>query len=388
MGRINIALANGQLGATLQTNDGVVGLVCTGGIDGYTLGNSLLITSMANAATQGVTAVGSPFLYRQLSEFYEVAGSGAQIYVMPCTNTVTLAMMGDYATTLLNYAAGKIKVLAIITDDTEVYGGSVTIANGLNADVYTLLSSMATVAATFFAAQKPFRYIIGGTSYQGIPGNLADELTGTTNNRGAILIGDTENAPGSARDQACVGLLLGRISLIPVQRKVSRVKDGALPNLHAFIGAYDVTDPAHVGDPAVIAGRGYITWETYPNVAGFFFSGDDTCSATTDDYHFLARGRVIDKAHILAYATFVQEIDDEIPTVPGGTPDPGWAKTLEQSIVDQINDTMTANKEITGVDCSIDLTQDVLSTNILNIVLKERPVGYASDIEVSLGFEQ
>ena len=383
---VNITLANGQLGATVQTNDGVVGLVCTGGIDGYALNAGLLITSMANAAVQGVTAAGSPFLYRQLNDFFTLAGSGSQIYVLPVTNTVTLGQMDSYAASLRAFAQGKIKVMGITTDDTEVYGGAVTVTNGLNADVYTLLAAMVTECANAFAAQQPYRCIIGGTSYNGVPADLVDETAGTTNNRCAILIGDNGNAPGGATDQACVGALLGDIATLPVQRKISRVRNGPMPNVVANIGAITVGDAAHAGDYSVIAEKGFITWWTYPNVAGLYWSGDDTCSAKTDDYHYLARGRVIDKAHILAYTTFVQEVDDEMAVNADGTLDAGFCKWLSAQIVNQINTAMTANGEISSVSCFIDPSQNILANNQLAVVLKIVPVGYATDIEVTLGF--
>jgi hypothetical protein len=50
MGSVNITLANGQLGGTLQTNDGIAGLVVTGVTEGaYTVGTPILITSVASA---------------------------------------------------------------------------------------------------------------------------------------------------------------------------------------------------------------------------------------------------------------------------------------------------------------------------------------------------
>jgi hypothetical protein len=110
------------------------------------------------------------------------------------------------------------------------------------------------------------------------------------------------------------------------------------------------------------------------------------CTATTDDYGMLARGRVIDKAHILAYTTFVQEVDDEIPVNADGTLDAGFCKWLQQQIVNQISNTMTANKEISSVSCFIDPVQNILSTNQLNVVLTITPVGYATNISINLGF--
>ncbi len=392
MGSVNISLANGQLGGTIQTNDGITGMVLTGAseLGGYVSGTPILVTSMADVTTAGITGTLNSFAIKQLQEFYNQAGTGAQLYLMLVPATMTVAQMADNsnpagAKVLLDYAAGKIKVLGLLSDDLAIVaaGGTITIASGLNEDVLTAASNMRTMAQAYFAAEKPFRAVIGGTSYTGTPGDLIDETTGTTNNRTAILIGDTDITYSSA--SACLGLLLGVISSIPVQRKISRVRTGSLATTKAYVG--NNTVEAADGDLAVIAGRGYITFTTYPNVSGYFFSGDPMCTATTDDYCMLARGRVIDKAHILAYTTFVQEVDDEVPVNADGTLDAGFCKWLEQQIVNQVNNTMTANKEISNVGCFIDPEQNILSTNELRVVLRITPVGYATNIEISLGFE-
>jgi hypothetical protein len=390
MGSVNITLANGQLGATLQTNDGVVGMVVTGITEsgGYTAGTPVLVTSMTDVAAAGITPAHNPFAIKQLKEFYDQAGTGAQLYLLLVPPTMTVAQMADNtdangAKKLLDFAAGKIKVLGLLSDDAAITtaGGTITITNGINASVYTAASNMAVMATAYFNAEKPFRAVIGGTSYGSTPSALTDETTGTTNNRTAILIGDTVSGAS-----ACIGLLLGVVSAVPVQRKISRVRSGALTNTTAYTGTSTI-EAAGPGALATIASKGFITFITYPNVSGYFFSGDPMLTATTDDYAMLARGRVTDKAHILAYTTFVQEVDDEVPVNGDGTLDAGFCKWLSQQIINQINNTMTANKEISGVKCFIDPLQNILSTNILNVVLKILPVGYATEIEINLGFE-
>ena len=389
MGSVNITLANGQLGATLQTNDGITGMIMTGvtEVSGYTAGTPILVSSLSDVTTAGITVANNPFAIKQVQEFYNQAGSGAQLYLMLVPPTMTVAQMADNTNPggvkkLLDYAAGKIKVVGLISDDVAITaaGGTITYANGMNAAVYTAANNMAVTAAAYFTAQKPFRAVIGGTSYRNVAADLTDEATGTTNNRTAILIGDTVSGKG-----ACVGMLLGVISSIPVQRKISRVRSGALTNTAAYVGSTAIE--AADANVDVIAGRGFITFTTYPNVSGYFFSGDPMCTATTDDYGMLARGRVIDKAHILAYTTFVQEVDDEVPVNADGTLDAGFCKWLSQQIVNQVNNTMTANKEISSVSCFIDPGQNILSTSQLNVVLKIVPVGYATEIEISLGFD-
>lgn len=387
MGNVNIMLANGQLGGTIQTNDGITGLVVTGQTEGdYTAGTPILITSLAAAETAGITETNNAFATRQIREFYDQAHTGAQLYLMLVPATMTVAQMADYtnangAKKLLDYADGKIKVIGLVSDDSAIDdgGGTITISAGLNADVYTAVTKMDTTIANYFSAHKPLRAIIGGTSYSGTAGDLTDMTHGSTSNRTSIIIGDTVSGAG-----ACVGLALGVIASVPVQRKISRVRSGALTNVSAFVGPSTVE--AAEADLPVIAERGYITFTRYANTSGYFFSGDPTCTSTADDYCMLARGRIIDKVHILAYTTFVQVVDDEVPVNTDGTLDAGFCKWLSQQIVNQVNNTMTANKEISSVSCFIDPAQNILSTSQLNVVISVVPVGYATNIEISLGF--
>jgi len=391
-GSVTVTEANGQLGGTVTINDRVVGMVLTGATEGsYTAGTPLLVTSLTDVVTAGITATGNAFAYRHCKEFYDQAPLGAQLYLMLVPSTITIADMADNtnvngARKLLVFAAGKIKVLGLLADDKAINtaGGTITIANGLNADVYTAANSVKIMEAAFRAEQKPFRAIIGGSSYSGVASALVDESTGTTNNKAAILIGDTISYDATY-SSACVGLLMGKVASNGVQVKVSRVKDGPLTNTTAYLKTTPLASTSN--DAATIAGRNFITWVTYPNVSGFFFSGDPMLCARTDDYWFLARGRVIDKAHVIAYTTFVNEVDDDIPTVEGGKPNIGWCKWMEQQITGQVSNTMLVNNEISGVDCYIDTDQNVVSTSTLNVVLKIRPKGYLTYINVSLGFQ-
>ncbi|NDD53204.1 hypothetical protein EBZ39_04875 [bacterium] len=388
MGAVNISLANGQLGATAQQEDGIVGMVLTGGVDGYTLGEALLVTSVANAVTQGLTATGSPFAYRQVVDFYKLAGAGAKLYLMLCENTLTLVDMtaaDGPAHQLLEYAGGKIKVLGVMTDDTDVYGGSVVVSAGINADVAIAKTNLGILAGVWFAKQQPFRAIIGGTSYAGVPGDLADQLTGS-NNRVAILIGDTDSAPGDARDQCCLGLLLGDVAKLPVQRKVSRVANGELPINVAYVGSIAVGSVGHAEDHKTIETAGYITFATYSGQAGYYFSPDYMACAGTDDYAFLCRGRIVDKMHRIAYSVFVQRVDDEVKINEDGTLDNAFCVWLQTQMENAINTAMVAKGELSSVNCYIDPSQNILSTNELNVALTGLPVGYASTINVVLGF--
>ncbi|MBA3828688.1 MAG: hypothetical protein H0X33_07110 [Taibaiella sp.] len=289
---VNITLANGTLGQTLQTADGVAGIVLTGATEGtVTAGTPFTIQSLANAQALGLTQTNNAYALKHIQEYFNEAGNGATLYVLIVPNTLKVTNVCDQtnvngAVKLLNYAGGVIRLLGIAIDDTQV--GTITVTNGLNADVYTALASMQAMATTYFGQQTPFRAVIGGTSFSGTATALTNQTTNASN-RVSIVIGDTI----STGPNAAVGLLLGRLSAIPVQRKVSRVKTGQLTTLAAYING---TDAAKYTSTATVHDRGYITFRTFSGKSGYFFTGDDTCKAATDDYNVLARGRVIDKA--------------------------------------------------------------------------------------------
>lgn len=389
MGRVNISYATGQLGGTTQTNDGVVGMCLTGGIDGYTLGNPFLVTSLQSAKDAGVTEANSPFAYRQIKKFYDQAGDGAKLYLMLVNNSTTVAMMTDsesdnYIGKLLDYAQGEICVLGIATDDTDVYGGAVVVTNGLNADVYTAATAMATVVAAYEAKEKPFVGIVGGTSYSGVPGDLVNFQTTGTNNACAIFIGDTADAPGDATDQVAIGLLLGRISAIPVQRKIGRVLDGSLNLTTAPLLGPD-TVVSRPDDAAVINGRGYMTWALYPQTANYFFGDDWMCVEPTDDFKSLTNRRVVQKARKLAYKTYVQQISNDVLINSDGTLAAATITTIENEVLRALDTAMIAKNECSGAEAYVDPAQVVTDDDTVDIVVGVIPKGYLRIINVKLG---
>ncbi len=388
---VKISLQNGTLGSVVQTSDGIAGIVLTGVSEGdITVGDPFVIASLTDAENLGLTASGNAFAYKQIKEFYDEAGEGALLYVLFLDDTVTVDNMANGtnangAKKLLDYAGGKIRLLGVIydADDDE----AITTTNGIDQLCYTAAANMQVLADAYAAKQTPFRGVVGGTGAGlsgGTPGPLSSaaltDQTGSSYTRASILIGDTE-----AEGDAALGLLLGRLAKVPVQRKVSRVKSGPLAAVtEGYIGTTLAEQYTTTG---IIHDKAFITLRTFPNKNGYFFANDFTCTPTTDDYHFIARGRVIDKAHVITYATFVEEVDEEVPVDESGKIAAGYAKYLEQKITNQLNLTMTANREVSAVSCFVDPNQNVISTNKVNVVLKIRPVGYASDIEVSLGFD-
>ena len=386
---VNITIGNGNLGSALQTNDGVVGMVLTGSTgDTYTLGTPIMITSYAEALAV-LTVTNNAFALRQISDFYSVPGTnGAELYLMLVADTLTVQNMCDLtnsngAIKLLNFAAGAIKVLGCMSDDTIVTVASITA--GINPACYLAIVKMQALASQFQAAQMPFRGIIGGTSYNGTVGSLTAINSGTTNNRVQMLLGDIEPSSGySGGKAACLGFELGLLATLPVQRKISRVKNGPLSGVtEAYVGTHTVE--AAGSDIATIAGKGFVTIQTKPQSSGYFFTGDPMCTATTDDFASMVNGRVIDKAQIIAYQVFMVDEDDEVPVAPDGTIDPSYAASLQNSINKAYKTNLIANNNASAATSLVALGQNVVGTGDVAVTLSIQPESYATTINITLG---
>ncbi len=395
MGSLNITINNNNLGATVA-NTQVFGLVMNGVSEsgGYTLNTPVMVTSMNDVATAGITVANNPFAIKQLTEFYNEAPVGTNLWIMLVAVTVTVDTMclSSNTTTgivaLYNASHGTIDIYGALTDDKSANAASVsiTVTNGLNAKVYTAASNAVTTLGNFRTGENPARLIVGGTSYNGTASALTTINSGTTNNNVGIVVGDTLSYDATYTG-AAVGLALGTLAAAPLQQKISWVGAGALSNLTAYLNTVSIA-PSN-GDPATIAGKGFITFKLYPNVSGYFWSGDTTATAQTDDFYFLARGRVIDFAQRLVYGYLVQYVDGTVPALESGLIDPGYAATLESKISGK-KGVLTTNMQdagmITGSSTVVPTTQNIVSTSTLVVQVTVYSVGYSSTINVSLGF--
>jgi hypothetical protein len=226
----------------------------------------------------------------------------------------------------------------------------------------------------------PIRLLISGRAWTGKAADLAD-LKQKSARHCAVVLAST----GEGEGNGAIGLTLGRLVSLPVQRNIGRVKDGAVLNTAAYLtDGKSVED--HLLEIEAIHDKGYILWRKFVGKSGYYFNDDHTAIADTDDFRSLARGRIIDKALILAYQTYIEEVNDEVPINEDGTLSASYVKALQAKIENVINQTMTAKGEISGVKAYIDPTQKVQQTNELNISISILPVGYAKYINVTLGF--
>ena len=393
---VKILFENGALGSVAPNADGVVGLVATGtpvaADGGLQLATAYVLRKLEDLVALGVTsgeADANAFLYRHVKEFYDEAGAGAELWLMCFPNTVLPSALvnqtQEYAKKLLLAAQGRIRAMAVAFNPAGGY--SPTITNGLDSDVPAAMLNAQGLAEwatdTLFA---PLFIVLEARGFAGGATALTDLAT-MNYNRVGVLLGDTL----SGSTGAAVGLLLGRVAKVPVQRHIGRVGDGALKILTAFVGS----QPAELADVTTIHDRGYITFRTFTGKSGYFFADDSLATAVADDYRSIARRRTIDKAYRIAYQSLIEMVNSELALTDAGELAPATAKSWEAEVEAAIITQMTAegnlgndptNPNDDGVQCFIDYAQNVAATSKVEVSLKVKPYGYAKYIDVKLGF--
>ena len=380
-----INIERNGLGGVALTVDGIVGICLTGvATDDLALNVAYPIYSLDEPKALGILETGgNADAYKQIKEFYDEAGAGRKLWIIVSDDTMTIQDRVDKSKTvcpakiLAEAAQGEIKVIGV-TWVPAGNGYNAVILDGLDSLVYGAVLKADSLAKDFVAQIMPFSVLLEGVGFTGVGSNLRD-LTGMTSERVGIVLAATE-----ANGQGAVGMALGRLSRIPVQRKISRVKDGALPILAGYLTDGNPIDTRQA-DLDTMHDNGFIVLRKFPTRSGYYFNQDTTCAPVSDDLHTISNIRVIDKALVITYNTYVEEIDEEVIVNKDGTLSAPMVAYLQAKIERAIGLNMVG--EISAFEAYIDPKQNILSVPRLNVVLRITPVGYMSQIIVSLGFK-
>lgn len=376
-------LSNG-LGQQLVTADKVEGLIATGvavaGAGNATLNKSYQFFSLKDAEAIGIVAGGTnDFVYQHLKNFYAQAGDGAEYWLILVAAATTYTDMLDLtkltnARQLLNDAGGRIRILGAVKKS----AGNEASVGGLDGDVHTAVVKAQELADYFAGQYMPVRVIISGNNFSGAVADLKD-YSAETFPRVLCLLANNDGSK-----VASVGLAMGRLSKIPVQRNIGRVKDGAVePAVAYFTNAAKIEALTDAWD--AIHNKGYVFLRSYVNKSGYYFTGDVTLVAANNDFNRLARGLVMDKAIVIAYAQLVENLLDEVEVASDGSIHPAIIKSWQADLESALQ-VMVADSNLSDAQVYIDETQKVLTTGTIKVVIRLLPVGYAEYIEVEIGF--
>lgn len=388
---VSVGFENGNIGRVATSPDGVCGIVASATSNATFLLNIVYtIFSLKEAETLGILpTVANYELHKTISEFYQEAGDGTELWIYGVAKTRTLDQLVDDSKVLLTASNRRIRF--VVCKYAPAVAETTTTA-GLKTGFPSTLLAAQTIADDYTKNKiHPVSFIIEAYNYTGVAQDLVGFSLATTN-RVRVLIGDTETRTGSTASKgAAVGIFAGRLAKNQVHVSAGRVKDGALKPLAFFV----VDTPAEQINANVLYDKGFNTIVTHVGKSGYYFIDDLMACTIEDDYHFGTSRRVIDKAFVLANATLTNFILDQVPLTNDGTIDSSYAKALETEIERVIAQEMTANGELSadptkqgdsGVEARIDLTNKIIVTSKIKGRIRVKPHGYGRYLEFGLGF--
>lgn len=388
---VNVKFENGNLGVVSVNPDGVVGIVASAvASDNFALNQHYVVFSLKEAETLGIKpTINNYELHKTIKEFYDEAGTGAELWIYGVAKTRTLDQLVTDSEALLTASNRRVKAVIL------KYAPSVaetTTTNGLRTGFPATLASAQALAEQFTEdAIHPVIFIIEGYNFTGVAQDLIG-FSETTYNRVLVMIGDTDTRTGTVASKgAAVGVLAGRLAKNQVHVNIGRVKDGALSPLQFYI----VDTPAETFNVTALHDKGFVTVRSHVGKSGFYFTDDPMACTVEDDYHYLTRRRVIDKAYSLTNATLTNFLLDDVPLTGDGKMQPSYAKALESEVERVLVQEMTAGGEIsaditqsndTGVEVLIDTNEIIATTSKITGRVRIRPHGYGRFIEFGIGY--
>ena len=379
---VKITLANGGLGRVTPTEDAVAGMALSGVAvtDKIALGDPRQIFSLQEMDDLGITELTNALAYKEIRAFYKMFGEGAELWIMLVSNVTSLSDMCDLTNNivkkLLDAADGRIRLLGVNRIPDIAY--TPEIENGLDSDVLQAVMNLDELQKEYSAKFMPFRAVVPALGFAKANVATLHNFKQNTNPSVGVVLG-ADNTSTCA-----IGLVLGRLASIPVQRNIGRVKSGSVGLLHAYYpdGTTVKELESHADN---IHDKGYIFFRKFVRRSGFYLNDDPTAAPNTDDYCSLSRGRTIDKAIVIAADTYTNELLDDVDVDPKtGLLPPSLTGYFQGVIENAIGINMTG--EISGVSVYVDPKQNLLSTDKVAVRLRIIPKGQIKSIDVDLGF--
>lgn len=398
LSNVNITLGNGNIGSVSLSDDGIAGLIVTGTeIEGkLDLNRAYVLGSIADLEKLGITKTSNPLAYEDVSAYYAQAGTGAELHLLVTSlkkvSEISANNENSPIKKLVKSAGGRIRMVGI-----NVLPAGLPTENLLiDADLADAVAAAQTVAEDFASQMWPIRVLVPALSWNGKTEiqvenetqTLYQPRSGSYNRVSVVLCSDkllvNPEITGDKKEvaSAAIGQVLGRIASIPVHHSIARVRDGAIAAKGYLTNGQKPEESHSLWN--MLDENGYIFYRTFIGKNGYYLNDDPMCVSTTDDYAYLNLGRVIDKAIIVAYKTYIDDLMDNVVIDEKGQIPAVICKSFEASINRSVNANM--GDEISSFTSYINPAQDVLTTSSLEITCKIVPQGILREINVNLSF--
>lgn len=278
-----------------------------------------------------------------------------------------------------NYAEGAIRQMAIWNGDTAPTADNIV-------KLEAVADSLDTENAPFSTLYAPLV-----SNYKNLPNNLA-----TNNSRVSVVIAQAGSGTGAelykSKDNktkatvSAIGVALGTLSKAAVHQCIAWVKNFPSGISMPALGDGTLVRTIDKGELEKLDTNRYLFLNNVVGVAGSYWNDSHTMDSPTSDYAAIESVRTMDKA--------VRGIRTYLTPELGGNVyiDPNTGK-LQSYTVSHLETTanipleeMEKAGELSGYKAEIDAEQDVLSTNTIEVTIKNVPVGVVRKFKVKIGF--
>lgn len=315
----------------------------------------------------------------QIAEFFRANPKGllyVGFYPIPATY--------DYeeVTLMQTYADGKIRQIGVFVDSKAFAVGDVQILHD-------------EIVNNNDANHMPLSAIYAG-DYDAITDwSTLTNLNTYDANKVSVVIAQDGKALGnklwkaSGVSSPALGAALGAVSFASVSDDIAWVAKFNASNGRELdtpaLGNGDLIKNLSVNLLSLINNYRYIFLRKFVDLAGSYWNDDHTAIIQTSDYAYISNNRTIDKAIRGVYSSVLPALASPLQLNADGTlTDTTIAYFTSLAQVNLFE--MLRNREISAQAVTIDPTQNVLSTNTLEIAISIVPIGVARNIVVKIGF--
>jgi hypothetical protein len=326
--------------------------------------------------TADATAWSVKMLHYQLEEVFRINPS-ITLYVGLFSKPENMTF--QELKTVQNYAEGAIRQMAIWNGDTAPTADNIVKLESVADSLDTENAPLSTLYAPLVS------------NYKNLPSNLA-----TNNPRVSVVIAQAGSGTGAelykSKDNktkatvSAIGVALGTLSKAAVHQCIAWVKNFPSGISMPALGDGTLVRTIDKGELEKLDTNRYLFLNNVVGVAGSYWNDSHTMDSPTSDYAAIESVRTMDKA--------VRGIRTYLTPELGGNVyiDPDTGK-LQSYTVSHLETTanipleeMEKAGELSGYKAEIDAEQDVLSTNTIEVTIKNVPVGVVRKFKVKIGF--
>lgn len=326
--------------------------------------------------TADATAWSVKMLHYQLEEVFRINPS-ITLYVGLFSKPESMTF--QELKTVQNYAEGAIRQMAIWNGDTAPTADNIVKLEAVADSLDTENAPLSTLYAPLVS------------NYKNLPSNLA-----TNNPRVSVVIAQAGSGTGAelykSKDNktkatvSAIGVALGTLSKAAVHQCIAWVKNFPSGISMPALGDGTLVRTIDKGELEKLDTNRYLFLNNVVGVTGSYWNDSHTMDSPTSDYAAIESVRTMDKA--------VRGIRTYLTPELGGNVyiDPNTGK-LQSYTVSHLETTanipleeMEKAGELSGYKAEIDAEQDVLSTNTIEVTIKNVPVGVVRKFKVKIGF--